>query len=85
VLTRIALVTAAVALGVTVAGAHQGYKADHGELNLAVAERLLSTYQGSAGGMPAVFPNGATNSQDADSVKVAWPRMGRCRACHEEL
>ena len=81
-LIRIALVTAAVALGATVACAHQAYKADHGQLNLATAEKLLSTYPVSAVGLAAVFPDGSKSGQDADSVKVAWPHMGRCRSCH---
>jgi hypothetical protein len=79
-LIRISLAAVAVALGITVAGAHQAYKADHKQLNLVVAEKLLSSYQGSA--IPTVFPDSSKGGQDADSIKLALPHMGHCHHCH---
>lgn len=80
-LIRISLAAVAVALGVTVAAAHQAYKADHRQLDPAVAEKLLSSYQGSA--LSTVFPDSPKTGQDADNIKLALPHMGHeCRHCH---
>ena len=80
-LIRISLAAVAVALGVTVAGAHQAHKADHRQLDPAVAQKLLSSYQGSA--MSTVFPDSPKSGQDADSIKLAMPHMGHhCHHCH---
>ncbi len=80
-LIRISFAAVAVAFGVTVAGAHQAYKADHRQLDLAVAEKLLSSHQGSA--IPTVFPDSPKSGQDADNIRLAMPGMGHhCHHCH---
>jgi hypothetical protein len=80
-LIRISLVGAAVALGITAAGAHQSYNIERGQMNVAAAEKLLLNYLGTAGRIPMLFPNSSTTGQDANKVATPGERL-RCALCH---
>ena len=80
-LIRISLVAAAVALGVSAAGAHQSYNIERGQINVAMAEKLLLNYLDSAGQIPMVFPQSSTTGQDANKVAMPGERL-RCAICH---